>query len=171
MNFKHLFSKAIAKVITAILIASSTETAFAAPSSIEVTPTPRCSAELAFVLKEIERHGGKNASLYHYTNNANQGYYGNPTNRVALLHIVMGGENDKTENIMFSLELMRSWANKLVASCPDVAMVAFGVWYTGWAEEFAIQSNGKTVHRECIDTEIARQLDKLPWNSTSWCGI
>lgn len=170
-GLKSITCKAVTTVITSLLITSFGESAIAAPSQIEVTPTPQCSKELAFVLGEIKRHGGKNASLYHYTNDANQGYYGNPTNRVALLHIVMGGENDKTYNIMSSPVLMQSWANRLVTSCLDVAVVSFGVWYTGWSEDFAIQSNGKTIYRDCIDIEVARQLDKLPWNSTSWCEI
>ncbi len=141
------------------------------PSSITIQPTEECAKGISFVLEDIKKHGIETPMLYSYTNNANDGYYGNPTNRTEDMAIVLAGDDNQISDVMSSGSLMTYWANHIASSCLDVASVRYGVWQTGWSINFAIQEDGKMQGRRCIDSNIVRALDKIHWNTTGYCDI
>ena len=87
---------------------------------------------------------------------------GNPTNRINGLSLGLSPFNESytytdqrsysmITNIMSSPVLMKSYADRIVSNCNDIAVIRFGVDQTDWVVDFAIQSNGKTRKRDCIE--------------------
>ena len=89
---------------------------------------------------------------------------GNPTNRINGLMLVLSPDNANytyydsrsaslITNIMMSPVLMKSYSDRIVSNCNDIAVVYFGADKSDWVIDFAIQSNGKTRKRDCIDND------------------
>ena len=90
---------------------------------------------------------------------------GNPTNRKDELILLLSSYLDNTgtsgdqrsgwivSNIMASRVLMKSYADRIVSNCQDIAVVMFGVDQTEGGADFAIQSDGKPRLRDCIDSD------------------
>ncbi len=128
-----------------------------------------CSTAINQVAKQVHNYGTSvNVSGY---NNANDRYTGNPTNRKAEIVFAMGSLNGSSkadgvaENILNSFQLQQDWANYLVKNCNNVAVVTFAKAHSGWNNQFAIQPNGLTEARECLDPAMSSGKF-LPWNYT-----
>lgn len=75
--------------------------------------------------------------------------------------------NSVAENILNSSQLQQDWANYLVKSCNNIAVVTFAKAQSGWNNQYAIQSNGLTKARDCLSP--GQGSDGLtPWNY-SYC--
>ena len=85
----------------------------------------------------------------------------NPTNRTNEIIFALSSYNESytsldtrsdriVDNIMRSPVLMKSYADRIVSNCQDIAVVIFGIDQTESGPEFAIQSDGKTRLRDCI---------------------
>lgn len=142
-----------------------------------------CSTAIDRVAKQIHKYGTSvNVSAY---NSANDGYTGNPSNREGIIVFTLGnlmyGENmdiflsltnrspksnSVAENILNSWQLQQNWANYLVTNCNNIAVVSFGQANTGWNNQFAIQANGFTKGRDCLDNPMVSDRF-LPWNYKS----
>ena len=140
-----------------------------------------CSLALNQVAEQIYNYGTSiNVAEY---NNANDRYIGNPSSREAMIVFMLGNpiyqdtnsvlflENSSTKsdsiaaNILNSFQLQQDWANHLVKNCNNLAVVTFAKAYSGWSNEYAIQTSGLTVPRECLDPAIDSGRF-LPWNYT-----
>ncbi|CCI09159.1 hypothetical protein [Microcystis aeruginosa] len=134
-----------------------------------------CQATINSIVNEIESKGVRKVIVEKGTV-TNQG---NPTNRKDELILLLSSYLDNTgtsgdqrsgwivSNIMASRVLMKSYADRIVSNCQDIAVVAFVAGGSDWRIEFAIQSDGKTQERtECIQPD-----DPLTpnWNQMSSC--
>jgi hypothetical protein len=144
---------------------------------------PGCQATVDKVIQEIRSKGVRRAWIYRLSKGtANEGTTGNPTNRTDELSIVLSSYNEtytnsdtKSENIitniMNSTTLMKSWADKIVSSCSNTAIVLFGADQTDYVISYYIQSDGKTKLRDCVvNTKTSPSI--LHWG-TEWgpqCG-
>ncbi|CCI20527.1 Similarity [Microcystis aeruginosa PCC 9807] len=143
--------------------------------SLPVKAQSRCQATINSIVNEIESKGVKKVIVEKGTV-TNQG---NPTNRKDELMLLLSSYLDNTgtsgdqrsgwivSNIMASRVLMKSYADRIVSNCQDIAVVAFVAGGSDWRIEFAIQSDGKTQERtECIQPD-----DPLTpnWNQMSSC--
>ncbi|MBE9261286.1 hypothetical protein IQ224_03305 [Microcystis sp. LEGE 00066] len=143
--------------------------------SLPVKAQSRCQAAINSIVNEIESKGVKKVIVEKGTV-TNQG---NPTNRKDELILLLSSYLDNTgtsgdqrsgwivSNIMASRVLMKSYADRIVSNCQDIAVVAFVAGGSDWRIEFAIQSDGKTQERtECIQPD-----DPLTpnWNQMSSC--
>ncbi|NJR45956.1 MAG: hypothetical protein HC775_09265 [Hyellaceae cyanobacterium CSU_1_1] len=140
-----------------------------------------CSLALNQVAEQIYNYGTSiNVAEY---NDANDSYIGNPSSRKAMIVFGLGNpiyqdtnsilfvENSSTKsdsiaaNILNSFQLQQDWANHLVKNCNNLAVVTFSKAHSGWSNQYAIQTNGLTAPRECIDPAMSSGKF-LPWNYT-----
>ena len=143
--------------------------------SLPLKAQSRCQAIINSIVNEIESKGVRKVIVEKGTV-TNQG---NPTNRKDELMLLLSSYLDNTgtsgdqrsgwivSNIMASRVLMKSYADRIVSNCQDIAVVAFVAGGSDWRIEFAIQSDGKTQERtECIQPD-----DPLTpnWNQMSSC--
>jgi len=143
--------------------------------SLPLKAQSRCQATINSIVNEIESKGVRKVIVEKGTV-TNQG---NPTNRKDELMLLLSSYLDNTgtsgdqrsgwivSNIMASRVLMKSYADRIVSNCQDIAVVAFVAGGSDWRIEFAIQSDGKTQERtECIQPD-----DPLTpnWNQMSSC--
>jgi len=126
--------------------------------SLPLKAQSRCQATINSIVNEIESKGVRKVIVEKGTV-TNQG---NPTNRKDELMLLLSSYLDNTgtsgdqrsgwivSNIMASRVLMKSYADRIVSNCQDIAVVIFGIDQTESGPEFAIQSDGKTRPRDCI---------------------
>lgn len=125
--------------------------------SLPVKAQSRCQAAINSIVNEIESKGVRRVILTKRTV-TNQG---NPTNRTNEISFALSPYNESytsldtrsdriVSNIMASGVLMKSYADRIVSNCQDIAVVIFGADQSDWLIYFAIQSNGKTRPRDCI---------------------
>jgi len=131
----------------------------------------RCQTTINSIVNEIESKGVRRVILTKRTV-TNQG---NPTNRKDELMLLLSSYLDNTgtsadqrsgwivDNMMNSLVLMKSYADRIVSNCQDIAVVIFGIDQTESGPEFAIQSDGKTRLRDCIPSGSNLTAN---WNQT-----
>ncbi|MGK7880688.1 MAG: hypothetical protein AB4060_11390 [Crocosphaera sp.] len=117
-----------------------------------------CQATINSVINEIKGKGVTRVIV----DTVNVINPGNPTNRKNYLNLRLSPYNTEMEryinqrsiyvieNIMNSPVLMKSYSDRIVSNCQDIAVVSFGVDATDWVIDFAIQSNGQTRQRDCI---------------------
>ena len=74
-----------------------------------------------------------------YTSDANQGRFGNPTDRD--LEVLISMEGNKAEDVLYSPQLMKSLANTYGAGCNNIAIVSFGLNASDWIVEFHVDAN------------------------------
>jgi len=143
--------------------------------SLPLKAQSRCQAIINSIVNEIESKGVRRVIVEKGTITNP----GNPTNRKDELMLLLSSYLDNTgtsgdqrsgwivSNIMASRVLMKSYADRIVSNCQDIAVVAFVAGGSDWRIEFAIQSDGKTQERtECIQPD-----DPLTpnWNQMSSC--
>jgi hypothetical protein len=126
--------------------------------SLPLKAQSRCQTTINSIVNEIESKGVRRVILTKRTV-TNQG---NPTNRKDELMLLLSSYLDNTgtsadqrsgwivDNMMNSLVLMKSYADRIVSNCQDIAAVKFIAHGSDYIQEFAIQSNGKTRPRDCI---------------------
>ena len=142
--------------------------------SLPLKAQSRCQATINSIVNEIESKGVRRVILTKGTVTNRR----NPTNRTNEISFVLSPYNESytsldtrsdriVDNIMRSPVLMKSYADRIVSNCQDIAVVAFVAGGSDWRIEFAIQSDGKTQERtECIQPD-----DPLTpnWNQMSSC--
>ncbi|MDJ0731795.1 MAG: hypothetical protein QNJ33_17585 [Crocosphaera sp.] len=64
-------------------------------------------------------------------------------------------------NIMNSKVLMKTYSDRIVANCNNIASISFILAQSDYTEQYAIQSDGKTKLRTCVRPEPGVQLT---WN-------
>ena len=130
--------------------------------SLPLKAQSRCQATINSIVNEIESKGVRRVILTKRTVTNRR----NPTNRTNEISFVLSPYNESytsldtrsdriVDNIMRSPVLMKSYADRIVSNCQDIAVVMFGADQTDWGAEFAIQSNGKTRLRDCIDFDLS----------------
>lgn len=129
--------------------------------SLPVKAQSGCQETINSLVNEIESKGVRRVILTKRTV-TNQG---NPTNRKDELMLLLSSYLDNTgtsadqrsgwivDNMMNSLVLMKSYADRIVSNCQDIAAVKFIAHGSDYIQEFAIQSNGKTRLRDCINSD------------------
>jgi hypothetical protein len=135
--------------------------------SAKADPKDECTNAVYSVAQEI-RSFGTSVSMGG-SGDANEYHTGNPTNRNGVLAISIGGtissgekdvvalvsnspkSDDVAVNIMSSGQLQQKWADYLVKNCSNLAVVSYGQAHTDWINDFAIQSDGTTRPRSCIE--------------------
>ena len=139
--------------------------------SLPLKAQSRCQATINSIVNEIESKGVRRVILTKRTV-TNQG---NPTNRKDELMLLLSSYLDNTgtsadqrsgwivDNMMNSLVLMKSYADRIVSNCQDIAAVKFIAHGSDYIQEFAIQSDGKTRLRDCIPSGSNLTAN---WNQT-----
>ncbi|MCA2622954.1 MAG: hypothetical protein IM507_19585 [Microcystis sp. M20BS1] len=129
--------------------------------SLPLKAQSRCQATINSIVNEIESKGVRRVIVEKGTV-TNQG---NPTNRKDELILLLSSYLDNTgtsgdqrsgwivSNIMASRVLMKSYADRIVSNCQDIAAVKFIAHGSDYIQEFAIQSDGKPRLRDCIDSD------------------
>jgi hypothetical protein len=120
---------------------------------------PEC---LHGILKELRGKGVVYPFTQYAKGEANHYYTGNPTQRTDHLSISLSPYQDKEltgkidhkslariDSILNSPVLMKSWTDRIVLSCKNIASVDFSMHGTDIGASYAIQENGKTKKREC----------------------
>ncbi|MBE9261285.1 hypothetical protein IQ224_03300 [Microcystis sp. LEGE 00066] len=138
--------------------------------SLPVKAQSRCQATINSIVNEIESKGVRRVILTKRTVTNRR----NPTNRTNEIIFALSPYNESytsldtrsyriVSNIMASGVLMKSYADRIVSNCQDIAVVMFGVDQTESGPEFAIQSDGKTRLRDCIPSGSNLTAN---WNQT-----
>jgi hypothetical protein len=139
--------------------------------SLPLKAQSRCQTTINSIVNEIESKGVRRVILTKRTV-TNQG---NPTNRKDELMLLLSSYLDNTgtsadqrsgwivDNMMNSLVLMKSYADRIVSNCQDIAAVKFIAHGSDYIQEFAIQSDGKTRLRDCIPSGSNLTAN---WNQT-----
>lgn len=130
--------------------------------SLPLKAQSRCQATINSIVNEIESKGVRRVIITKRTV-TNQG---NPTNRTNEISFVLSPYNESytsldtrsdriVDNIMRSPVLMKSYADRIVSNCQDIAAVKFIAHGSDYIQEFAIQSDGKTRLRDCIGSDLS----------------
>ena len=138
--------------------------------SLPLKAQSRCQATINSIVNEIESKGVRRVILTKRTVTNRR----NPTNRTNEISFVLSPYNESytsldtrsyriVSNIIASGVLMKSYADRIVSNCQDIAVVIFGIDQTEWGPEFAIQSDGKTRLRDCIPSGSNLTAN---WNQT-----
>ena len=138
--------------------------------SLPLKAQSRCQTTINSIVNEIESKGVRKVILTKRTVTNRR----NPTNRTNEISFVLSPYNESytsldtrsyriVSNIIASGVLMKSYADRIVSNCQDIAVVIFGVDQTESGPEFAIQSDGKTRLRDCIPSGSNLTAN---WNQT-----
>ncbi len=128
--------------------------------SLPLKAQSRCQATINSIVNEIESKGVRRVILTKRTVTNRR----NPTNRTNEISFVLSPYNESytsldtrsdriVDNIMRSPVLMKSYADRIVSNCQDIAAVKFIAHGSDYIQEFAIQSDGKPRLRDCIDSD------------------
>lgn len=132
-----------------------------------------CQSTVNNVVNQMRAKGVRQASVSIGKGEANQRHTGNPTQRTDVITLTLSPYNQsdnlnldqqsarKIENILRSPALLKTWADSIVISCKNTAVVRFIQDQSDWVLDYAIQADGKTRKRECIDASGANYID---WN-------
>ena len=138
--------------------------------SLPVKAQSRCQAIINSIVNELKAKGVRRVIVEKTTVTNRR----NPTNRTNEIIFVLSPYNESytsldtrsdriVSNIMASGVLMKSYADRIVSNCQDIAVVIFGADQSDWLIDFAIQSNGKTRPRDCIPSGSNLTAN---WNQT-----
>ncbi|CCI37456.1 hypothetical protein [Microcystis aeruginosa] len=138
--------------------------------SLPLKAQSRCQATINSIVNEIESKGVRRVILTKRTVTNRR----NPTNRKDEIIFALSPYNESytsldtrsyriVSNIIASGVLMKSYADRIVSNCQDIAVVIFGIDQTESGPEFAIQSDGKTRLRDCIPSGSNLTAN---WNQT-----
>jgi hypothetical protein len=128
--------------------------------SLPLKAQSRCQATINSIVNEIESKGVRKVILTKRTVTNRR----NPTNRTNEIIFALSPYNESytsldtrsyriVSNIIASGVLMKSYADRIVSNCQDIAAVKFIAHGSDYIQEFAIQSNGKTRLRDCINSD------------------
>lgn len=141
-----------------------------------------CQTTINSVVNELKVKGVRTVIVN--KGNANDENIGNPTNRTEALHFILShyAKNytdaltnspaiqrsaSSISNIMASLVLLTTYSDRIVSNCNNIAVVSFNADQSDYIHWYAIQSNGKTKVRQCIDhNELQKYPQGTPWNLT-----
>ena len=138
--------------------------------SLPLKAQSRCQATINSIVNEIESKGVRRVILTKRTVTNRR----NLTNRKDEIIFALSPYNESytsldtrsyriVSNIIASGVLMKSYADRIVSNCQDIAVVIFGIDQTESGPEFAIQSDGKTRLRDCIPSGSNLTAN---WNQT-----
>lgn len=138
--------------------------------SLPLKAQSRCQATINSIVNEIESKGVRKVIITKRTVTNRR----NPTNRKDEIIFALSPYNESytsldtrsyriVSNIIASGVLMKSYADRIVSNCQDIAVVIFGIDQTESGPEFAIQSDGKTRLRDCIPSGSNLTAN---WNQT-----
>lgn len=130
-----------------------------------------CAGGLSDVLQDISSRGAIIATV---NNRDAGGCEGNPFPGSKHLIIALEGSGQPSvnpkrasqaaQNILMSPQLNFSWAKKIMAACPDVAIVGFGMWQSGWQNMYYRFKDGQIRPKVCL----AEMTKSSPWG-VGWC--
>lgn len=133
--------------------------------------TMDCDSTLSEVLQSITTKG---AMIARVDRRDAGSYEGNPFPNSEHLIIALEGSGEPStnpkkaaqaaQNILTSPSLNLSWAKQILASCPDIAIVGFGMWRTGWQNMFYRFRDGQVRPKVCT-TELEPSRS---WG-VGWC--
>jgi len=66
-------------------------------------------------------------------------------------------------NILISEKLNYAWAKQTMAACPQIAIVRFEMWRTGWLNSFYRFSDGQVRPRVCTRSTETSESWGLGW--------
>jgi hypothetical protein len=131
--------KALGALFTAIVVAGNVG-GITIPASAQ---TIDCDSTLSEVLQSITT---QRAMIARVDRRDAGSYEGNPHPNSEHLIIALEGSGEPSsnpkkaaqaaQNILNSPGLNLSWAKQIMASCPGIAIVGFGMWQTGWQNMF-----------------------------------
>ncbi len=130
-----------------------------------------CQATINSVVNELKSKGVRRVMVD--VAKGDERHEGNPTNRNDGIRFSLSPFNESytytdqrsasiISNVMNSPVLMKSYSDRIVSKCKDIAVISFGADQTDWVVDFAIQSNGKTRQRDCI--AAGRNTPTPTWN-------
>ncbi|BAZ45224.1 hypothetical protein NIES4102_22430 [Chondrocystis sp. NIES-4102] len=185
----NIYSKRYYLIKVFVTINMSTKFLFLVPlltynfpiSTVNAQSVYNCSLTINKVIEEAYSHGTSvNVSV---NNSANNYRIGNPTPRDGSLsftfgqmnyspnndyYISLNNYNSKNNNIAYNIlnstQLQHNWADNLVKNCGNLAEVSFGLAHTDWIIDHAIQKDGTTKKRECLNMSMGDSSGSLPWN-------
>ncbi|MEA5534133.1 Mbeg1-like protein [Crocosphaera sp. XPORK-15E] len=121
------------------------------------TPQASCQATVNKVLQEIRSKGVRRVEFSVYKGTANSYRTGNPTNRTDVLDIILIDDVGATtnngiaiSNIFASPKVLNNWANQIVKSCGNTAIVSFGISQSDIGISYYIQQDGTTKKEKCF---------------------
>ena len=130
-----------------------------------------CDASIIGVLADIRNRGAVLANTSR--SNANN-YNGNPFASSEELVIALdgsgsGSSNPKlavqvARNILMSKSLNLTWSKQIMEACPDLVIVGFGMWSTGWLNSFYRFKDGQIRPKVCTST-----LEPSTIWGVGWC--
>lgn len=129
-----------------------------------------CEATISDVLRGISDRG----AIIEYIKKENASSEpGNPFPDSESLTIVLNGSGNGSSdpkkakqianNILISEKLNYAWAKQTMAACPQIAIVRFGMWRTGWLNSFYRFSDGQVRPRVCTRSTETSESWGLGW--------
>jgi|688.fasta_scaffold112303_2 hypothetical protein len=130
-----------------------------------------CDSTLSGVLQGIVSQGAIIAMINRKDATS---YEGNPFPNSEHLIVALAGSGQPStnpkkaaqaaQNILNSPSLNLSWARQIMAACPDIAIVGFGMWQTGWQNMFYRFRDGQVRPKVCTT-----ELDPSRTWGVGWC--
>jgi hypothetical protein len=160
---------------TLFTLASFIQSPMLRASEYQVQKYSQSSNSCSFMINKVSAELQKKGVTYVYAKYDRGGaknYISNPTQRIDNLHFQLNPyrkgvptetadskNSNKIENILNSPVLMKSWSDRIVSNCANIAAVYFWQDQSDYGKSFAIQRDGKTVQRKCVDWQ-----ENLAWN-------
>jgi hypothetical protein len=143
--------------LRATMLVTGSMAAIAISSSVQAKD---CDSTLSDVLQDINVKGAMIAKI----DRRDASFYdGNPFSNSEHLIIALEGSGQPSTNpkraaqaatdILNSPSLNLTWANQIMAACPEIAIVGFGMWRTGWQNMYYRFRDGRVRPKVCI-TEL-----------------
>lgn len=139
--------------------------------SFEPAKAGDCDAVLSDVLQGISSRG---AIIARVDRRDAGSYEGNPFPSSKHMIVALEGSGEPSVNpqkaakaaqdILNSPKLNLDWAKLIMASCPDVAIVGFGMWQTGWQNMFYRFRDGQVPPKVCTS-----ELEPSRSWGVGWC--
>jgi len=130
-----------------------------------------CDATIIDVLRGISDRG----AIIEYSQKKDASSApGNPFRSSESFTIVLNGSGNGSlnpkksqqiaHNVLNSGRLNYAWAKQIMAACPHIAIVSFGMWRTGWLSSFYRFSDGQVRPRVCT-----RSIESPEYWGLGWC--
>jgi hypothetical protein len=129
-----------------------------------------CDSTLSDVLQDIALKGAMIAKIDRRDASS---YDGNPFSNSEHLVVALEGSGMPSTNpkkaaqaatdILNSPSLNLTWATRIMAACPDIAIVGFGMWRTGWQNMYYRFRDGRVRPKVCISELGSSQSWGVGW--------